>query len=75
MLLISFAVEDPSESFQRVRDFVDAKNCLNLSSFQSDKIHQGFCDDMVQETREKFKLSKVCIEKKLNMKKMLVCCF
>ena len=52
-------VEDPSESFQRVRDFVDAKNCLNLSCFQSDKIHQGFCDDMVQETREKFKLSKM----------------
>lgn len=52
-------VEDPSESFQRVRDFVDAKNCLNLPSFQSERLHQGFCDDMVQETREKLKLSKM----------------
>lgn len=51
-------VEDPSENFQRVRDFVDARNCLGLSCFQPEKLHNGFSDEMVQEAREKLKLSK-----------------
>lgn len=60
--LISFAiVEDPSENFQRVRDFVDVKNCQGLSSFQPSKLLKGFSEDMQKEAREKFKLNRVII--------------
>ena len=30
--VIDITAEDPSEDFQRVRDYVDALNCLKLSS-------------------------------------------
>ena len=53
------AVEDPSENFQRVRDFVDAKNCAKLKSFQPDKLAEGFCYDMQLEAREKLKINRV----------------
>ncbi|XP_052065182.1 histone acetyltransferase type B catalytic subunit-like [Mytilus californianus] len=51
-------VEDPSENFQRVRDYVDARNCMDLASFQSDKLQLGFSDNMVQDAKNKLKLSK-----------------
>ncbi len=53
------AVEDPSENFQRVRDFLDVKNCANLKSFKRDKLHEGFSYDMELEAREKLKINKV----------------
>ena len=52
-------VEDPSDNFQRVRTFVDTKNCLKLKVFQKDQLKEGFTHDMVHEARNKLKLSKV----------------
>ncbi|KAK3106449.1 hypothetical protein FSP39_020292 [Pinctada imbricata] len=56
--VLDITVEDPSENFQRVRDYVDVKNCLGLVSFQPDRLRNGFNDDMVREARDKLKLSR-----------------
>ncbi|XP_043277362.1 histone acetyltransferase type B catalytic subunit [Venturia canescens] len=51
-------VEDPSQSFQRLRDFVDATNCETLPSFARQCLVQGFNKNMALEAREKFKINK-----------------
>lgn len=52
-------VEDPSESFQRLRDYVDATNCMTLPSFSPDNLIKGFNKNMTVEANEKFKINKV----------------
>ena len=47
-----------AERDQAQKDYVDAKNCMDLASFKSDKLLLGFSDDMVQDARNKLKLSK-----------------
>ena len=59
MLQSLFSVEDPSEDYQRVRDFVDVKNCLNLDSYTAENISSGFTKALVKETQEKLKINKV----------------
>ncbi|KAK3612177.1 hypothetical protein CHS0354_016563 [Potamilus streckersoni] len=56
--ILDITVEDPSENFQRLRDFVDAKNCSKLESFQPRHLHNGFSDEMMKEAQEKLKLSR-----------------
>ncbi|KAK0181612.1 hypothetical protein PV327_003883 [Microctonus hyperodae] len=51
-------VEDPSINFQRVRDYVDALNCITLPSFARDLLCQGFNKSMATEAREKYKINK-----------------
>nr|XP_033337171.1 histone acetyltransferase type B catalytic subunit isoform X1 [Megalopta genalis]XP_033337172.1 histone acetyltransferase type B catalytic subunit isoform X1 [Megalopta genalis]XP_033337173.1 histone acetyltransferase type B catalytic subunit isoform X1 [Megalopta genalis] len=51
-------VEDPSVTFQRLRDYVDAINCSTLSSFSRECLLQGFNKTMVMEAKEKFKINK-----------------
>ncbi|KAI7809073.1 histone acetyltransferase type B catalytic subunit, partial [Triplophysa rosa] len=50
--------EDPSENYVKLRDFVLVKLCLSLQSFSSEKLSQGFSDEMVSEAREKLKINK-----------------
>jgi len=57
--VLDITVEDPSDNFQRVRTFVDTKNCLKLKVFQKDQLKEGFTHDMVHEARNKLKLSKL----------------
>lgn len=40
--VIDITVEDPSEDFQRIRDYVDAKNCETLPTFQPAYLLQGY---------------------------------
>lgn len=56
--ILDITVEDPSENFQRLRDFVDARNCMKLKSFQPEKLAQGFDDDMSHDARLKLKLNR-----------------
>lgn len=35
-------VEDASSEFQRIRDYVDAKNCETLGAFHPSKLAQGY---------------------------------
>ncbi|KAJ8874270.1 hypothetical protein PR048_025113 [Dryococelus australis] len=39
--VLDITVEDPSERFQRLRDFVDVANCSTLNSFQPEELHTG----------------------------------
>ncbi|CAL1528340.1 unnamed protein product [Lymnaea stagnalis] len=57
--VLDITVEDPSENFQRVRDYVDAKNCQNLDSFKPDQLLRGFSHEMIHEAQSKLKLSKL----------------
>jgi len=58
--VVDITVEDPSEDFVRLRDFVDAKNCLqSVESFGSlEAVSGGFTDAMAIEANKKFKLCK-----------------
>ncbi|KAL5010392.1 hypothetical protein ScPMuIL_012697 [Solemya velum] len=56
--VLDITVEDPSENFQRVRDYVDSKNCMKLKSFQTENLMQGFSDTMTKEAQEKLKITK-----------------
>jgi len=58
--VVDITVEDPSEDFVRLRDFVDTKNCLkSVESFGSfEAVSGGFTDAMALEANKKLKLCK-----------------
>jgi len=56
--ILDITVEDPSEGFQRMRDCVDAHNCLKLAAFHQDALLCGYSYDMELEAREKLKLNR-----------------
>ncbi|XP_059051730.1 histone acetyltransferase type B catalytic subunit [Achroia grisella] len=56
--VVDITVEDPSQDFQRIRDYVDAKNCENLPAFQPAKLLQGFSTEMANQACSKFKINK-----------------
>ena len=37
-LTLSPLLQDPSDNFVRLRDFVDAKNCLKLAAFSKEQV-------------------------------------
>lgn len=51
-------VEDPSDNFQRMRDFVDCSNCRHLPEFSPEKLFKGFSAVMLERCREKFRLNR-----------------
>ena len=55
-------MEDPSDDFIRLRDYVDVKNCMKLSAFTKEKLQQGFNAEMVEEAKEHLKMNKVVEE-------------
>lgn len=56
--VIDMTVEDPSEDFQRMRNFVDARLCRDLQAFAREEIKKGFSKEMVRQARETHKVSK-----------------
>ncbi|KAJ0172243.1 hypothetical protein K1T71_012216 [Dendrolimus kikuchii] len=56
--VVDITVEDPSQDFQRIRDYVDAKNCETLAAFQPAKLLQGFSQEMANQACSKFKINK-----------------
>ncbi|KAK6183635.1 hypothetical protein SNE40_011071 [Patella caerulea] len=56
--VMDITVEDPSENFQRLRDYVDVKNAEKLDHFQPEKLKSCFSDEMLLEARQKLKLSR-----------------
>ena len=55
--VIDITVEDPSDNFTRLRDFVDCRNCAKLTAFQSEKLSQGFAPEMADEAKKSLKLN------------------
>merc|ERR1739838_198077 len=51
-------VEDPSDNFTRLRDFLDCKGCMKLPSFQPEKLQKGFAEDVAKEAQTKLKINK-----------------
>ncbi|KAK2721127.1 hypothetical protein QYM36_003414 [Artemia franciscana] len=51
-------VEDPSEDFVRLRDFVDCSHCMKLEPFSEENLKKGFSESMATEARLKFKINK-----------------
>jgi len=56
--VIDITVEDPSEDFQRVRDFVDCVRCMELPVFSDEKLKGGFTAEMEEEARKKLLINK-----------------
>lgn len=56
--VLDITVEDPSQSFQYLRDFVDCQNVSKLLSYQPKFLKEGFNEDMVKEARSKLKVNK-----------------
>lgn len=50
-------VEEPSPIFQHIRSIVDVALCRNLKSFAPEKLKLGLSDEMLMETKEKFKIN------------------
>lgn len=51
--------EDPSDEFAALRDYVDARNCSHLPSYQPSVIKSGFTQEMAQQAQKELKLNKV----------------
>ncbi|CAG7819872.1 unnamed protein product [Allacma fusca] len=51
-------VEDPSDDFEMLRDYVDAKDCLKLQSYSVDNLKKGFSEKMLEETSKHLKMTK-----------------
>nr|CAG4650171.1 EOG090X06NC [Sida crystallina] len=56
--ILDITVEDPSEEFVRLRDYVDVQNCLKLDAFVKEKLQQGFSNEMVDAARVALKINK-----------------
>ena len=52
-------MEDPSDEFRALRDFVDCRNALKMACFQPPAVHEGFGREMERECNDKLKLHKV----------------
>lgn len=55
--VIDITVEDPSDDFRRVRNFVDAKLCRTLPAFAPEKLFNGYTKDMAKAAKAAFKVS------------------
>ncbi|KAH8294858.1 hypothetical protein KR018_003757 [Drosophila ironensis] len=69
--VVDITVEDPSEDFQRLRNFVDAGLCKELKSFAPDVIVRGFSKEMEREAREALKLNPRQVRKVYELLRLL----
>jgi len=56
--VIDITVEDPSDNFVRLRDFVDTRNCLNLPAYEKSKVLNGFSEEMTKAAAKDLKICK-----------------
>ncbi|XP_033624835.1 histone acetyltransferase type B catalytic subunit-like isoform X2 [Asterias rubens] len=56
--VLDVTVEDPSDNFVRLRDFVDCRNCQKLPAFTPPNLGKGFSPEMEKQALEKLKLCK-----------------
>jgi len=57
--VMDIAVEDPSDDFTALRDFVDCQNALRLPSFRPPLVHRPYAEVAEAECKKKLKLQKV----------------
>jgi len=56
--VVDITVEDPSDNFVRLRDYVDTKNCMGLPAFSKEEVMKGFSDKMVESAAKELKICK-----------------
>jgi len=56
--VLDITVEDPSDEFRALRDFVDCRNALAIECFRSPAVHEDFGGELERVCREKLKLHK-----------------
>lgn len=57
--VIEVTVEDPSDDFQSVRNYIDSRICRPLPAFSVESLRKGFTKEMVKEAREKGKINAI----------------
>lgn len=57
--VIEVTVEDPSDDFQSVRNYIDAGICRQLPAFSVQNLKTGFNKDMVEEARKHGKINAI----------------
>jgi len=50
-------VEDPSDDFERLRDFVDARDCSQLATFSVENLKKGISIGMLEEAKKVLKMT------------------
>lgn len=55
--VIDITVEDPSDEFKKMRNYIDSKLCRDLKSFSESNLKKGFSKEMVKEARNELKVS------------------
>uniref|UniRef100_A0A0N4UAD9 Histone acetyltransferase type B catalytic subunit n=1 Tax=Dracunculus medinensis TaxID=318479 RepID=A0A0N4UAD9_DRAME len=50
-------VEDPSDKFMFMRDFIDCRNCAQLIEFSADNLKKGFSIEMKEAAQKKLKIN------------------
>ena len=56
--VIDITVEDPSDNFVRLRDYVDTKNCLQLAAYAKSQVIKGFSEEMTKSAAKDLKICK-----------------
>jgi histone acetyltransferase 1 len=56
--VVDITVEDPSDNFIRLRDFVDTQNCMKNPAFSKESVLKGFTDAMAEVAAKDLKLCK-----------------
>ena len=57
-VVTDITVEDPSDTFVRLRDYVDCVNCSKLESFRKEKLMEGWNEEVMGgEARDKLKIN------------------
>lgn len=57
--VLDVTVEDPSDNFVKLRDYVDCLNCMKkLTAFQKESVLSGWTEEMAKEAQEKLKLNR-----------------
>lgn len=59
MVVYLFPVEDPSDNFLRLRDFVDSLACSKLDCFSPENLKKGFTNALASEAQKARKINKV----------------
>lgn len=57
--VLEITVEDPSDDFQSVRNYIDARICQKLPAFNVENLSKGFSKLMVKEAREVGKINSI----------------
>lgn len=57
--ITEITVEDPSDDFQSVRNYIDARICMKLPAFSVDLLKKGFSKEMAKEAKEVGKINAI----------------